>query len=74
MTEVVKMYSGIPVAHLVDHLWEPEITEAYKSQLQRLLLGETTPQEVAKYVQEVQDNLISDKKDFGEIFGKTYSY
>jgi|GEM_PF-3118687 len=74
LSEVVKMYSGIPVAHLVDHLWEPEITEAYKAQLQRLILGETTPDEVAKYIQEVQDNLVAEKKDFGEIFGKTYSY
>ncbi|MCX6089116.1 MAG: ABC transporter substrate-binding protein [Candidatus Atribacteria bacterium] len=74
LAKVVKMYEGTPVAHLVDHLWEPEITEAFKSQLQRLLLGDTTPEEVANYIQDVQDNLISEQKDFGKIFGKTYSY
>ena len=74
LSEIVQMYSGIPVAHLVDHLWEPEITEAFKSQLQRLLLGEATPEEVAEYVQKVHDNLVTEGKDFGELFGKTYSY
>lgn len=74
LAEIVKMYDGVPIAHLVDHLWEPEITEAFKSQLQRLLLGDTTPIEVANYIQEVQDTLIEEGKDFGAILGKNYSY
>lgn len=74
LAEIVKMYDGIPIAHLVDHLWEPEITEAFKSQLQRLLLGDTTPIDVANYIQDVQDTLIEEGKDFGAILGKNYSY
>lgn len=74
LAQIVKMYDGVPIAHLIDHLWEPEITEAFKSQLQRLLLGNTTPEEVANYIQEVQDNLIAEGRDFGAIFGKNYSY
>lgn len=74
LAEVVKMYEGVPIAHLVDHLWEPEITEAFKVQLQNLVLGVTTPEKVAQYVQEVHDDLVDEGRDFGSIFGRDYRY
>lgn len=74
LTKVVQLYEGIPIAHLVDHLWEPEITEAFKVQVQTLLLDRTTPEKVLEDVQEMHDNLVKEGKDLGETFGRTYSY
>jgi len=74
LAEVVEMYQDVAITNLVDHLWEPEITEAFKVQVQNLLLDMATPEEVAQYVQDVHDDLVAEGKSFGPIFGKDYSY
>jgi raffinose/stachyose/melibiose transport system substrate-binding protein len=75
LTEVLSLIedNGVPIGHIIDHEWEPEITEEFKSQIQSLLLGRVSPEGALEAVQRVQDELIRKGEDYGEIFGKTYS-
>ncbi len=74
LSKVIKMLEGKPIAHIMDHEWEPEITEEFKIQIQKVFLGETTPEEALEAVQKVHDRLVKEGRDYGPIFGRSYKY
>lgn len=74
LSKVLSLIGDMPIGHIIDHEWEPEITEEFKVQIQKMVLGEVTPMEALQTVQNVHDRLVKEGRDYGGVFGKTYSY
>jgi len=70
MQELMSIYKDVPLEHLLDHLWEPQIIQEYASAIQGLLLDKITPEDLAKRIQELQDQLVKEGKSYKDIFAK----
>ncbi len=70
MQELMLMYEDVPLEHLLDHLWEPQIIQEYQMAIQGLLLGQLTPENFTNRIQEVQDQLVKEDKSYKDIFTK----
>jgi len=70
LQELMSIYKDVPIEHLLDHLWEPQIIQEFQMDIQALLLGQITPEDVVKRVQAVQDQLMKEGKSYKDIFLK----
>lgn len=68
MARAIDLYKDTTIQLFLDHLWEPQITQGFQVQLQRLATGDTDVAGMLTEIQAIHDGLVKDGKSNREVF------
>lgn len=68
MAKAVGLYKDTTIQLFLDHIWEPQITQGFQVQLQKLAAGATDVGGMLKDIQSIHDGLVKDGKSNRAVF------